>query len=272
MTEIDQLLAEQPLVRFEVTLEPEQIRSFQDQGYLEIGRITSDEELAWLGALYDHLFAEHRSGITGGYFDLTRPYDSAGPDRLPQILLPEKAFPQLRETALFHNGRRVAARLLGVDESALEGGGHMIQKPALYGTELPWHQDEAYWDPRFTYDAVGVWMPLDDATLESGCLQFIPGSHRSAVLPHRHLGGDPSVHGLVTDAVDPSRAVAVAVPAGHATVHHCRTLHYSGPNRTDHPRRAYTNEFQAPLVRCETPPERPWIEQTKLGWARRELG
>ena len=39
-------------------------------------------------------------------------------------------------------------------------------------------------------------MPLDAATIESGCMRFIPGSHRGEVRPHRHLGDDADVHAL----------------------------------------------------------------------------
>ena len=49
---------------------------------------------------------------------------------------------------------------------------------------------------------------LDDATLENGCMWFIPGSHKSEVRSHRHIDHDPTVHGLVTDDVDPSAAVS----------------------------------------------------------------
>ena len=60
------------------------------------------------------------------------------------------------------------------------------------------------------------------------------------VLPHRHIGGDPLVHGLELDVpYDFSDAVACPLPAGGATFHYNRTLHFSGPNTTGVPRRAY---------------------------------
>jgi ectoine hydroxylase-related dioxygenase (phytanoyl-CoA dioxygenase family) len=42
---------------------------------------------------------------------------------------------------------------------------------------------------------------------------------------------------LVATDIDPSQATVCALSLGEATVHHCRTLHYAGPNRTDKPRR-----------------------------------
>jgi hypothetical protein len=112
------------------------------------------------------------------------------------------------------------------------------------GAPLPWHQDEAYWDPEFNYVALGSWTPLDPATLESGCMRFIPGSHCGDVRTHRHVGDDPTVHGLYAPGIDPSCAVALPILPGGVIFHHCRILHSPGPNRSDRVRRAYANEWQ----------------------------
>jgi ectoine hydroxylase-related dioxygenase (phytanoyl-CoA dioxygenase family) len=144
----------------------------------------------------------------------------------------------------------------------------MILKPARFGRETPWHQDEAYWSPEMLPRNLSIWLPLDPATLESGCMQFIPGSHLGIVHRHRHIDNDPTVHGLVTDQVDSSQAVACPVPIGGVTFHHPRTLHYSGPNTTDRPRRAYILVLGAAPVRAEQPDTRPWQEEERQAIAR----
>ena len=101
----------------------------------------------------------------------------------------------------------------------------MIYKPAKYGAETPWHQDEAYWDPEVFSNGLSVWMPLDSVMKESGCMQFIPGSHKGDVKWHRHIDDNPLVHGLMTDDVDPSEAIACPLPAGGATFHHLSLIH-----------------------------------------------
>jgi hypothetical protein len=266
----DELAARRPEVELDVALDARKRAEFRERGFVSIDRITSDEELAWLGEVYDWLFAERVQAVRGGYFDLSRPYESEGEDRLPQILLPEALLPVLRRTAFWRNGRALAAALLGVEASALLGWGHMIRKPARVGEALPWHQDEAYWDPAFDYTALGCWMPLDAATPESGCMSFIPGSHRGAVRAHRHVGNDPTIHALVTDDVDASLAAAAPLPAGGALFHHCRTLHSSGPNTSPRVRRAYANEWQLPPARRDAVPARPWIEEGKRAWEARK--
>jgi hypothetical protein len=270
---IEDILARQPRTTFEVSLQPADVEAFETRGFTSIPRITTDEEVAWLGDLYDWLFAEKSRALTGAHFDLVRPYDSEGEDRLPQIIAPEKRLAELKETAFWRNGRRLAAQLMGVEPDVLDGWGHMIRKPPKIGEPLPWHQDEAYWEPSLVYRALGCWMPLDGATVENGCMSFIPGSHRSEVLPHRHVGDDPRVHALYTtpDQAEVARAVPVPTPAGGAVFHHSRTLHASGPNSTDKVRRAYANEWQLAPQEAEATPDRPWIAEGKAAWAARNL-
>jgi hypothetical protein len=269
-TTIEELIAQRPAADFPVELGDEEIAEFRERGFTSIARITSDEELAWLAEVYDWLFSQRVQPVPGGYFDLSRPYDSPGEDRLPQIITPETRVPELRKTAFWRNGRALASRLLGVETSALRGWGHMIRKPARVGEALPWHQDEAYWDPAFEYKALGCWMPLDAATHETGCMSFIPGSHLVEVRVHRHVGDDPAVHALVTDDVDPKIAIAVPIGAGGAIFHHCRILHSSAPNRSPNVRRAYANEWQLPPAKRVSPaPDRPWIAEGKQAWEAR---
>lgn len=244
---------------------------FRENGYLRVERITTDEEVEWLGRRYDELFEERRGAFPGGYFDLSRPYDADGADLLPQILMPELKVPEIRETSFHRNGLRFAAALLDVPEADLNAWGHMILKPARVGHETPWHQDEAYWEPTKSYTAVAIWMPLDPATVESGCLQFVPGSHRGAVLNHRHIGDDPTVHGLWTDEADASTAVASPLDPGGATFHHPRTLHYAGPNRSERDRRAWATEFQLPPVTVDPPAHRPWVAAGHDEWEKRPV-
>jgi ectoine hydroxylase-related dioxygenase (phytanoyl-CoA dioxygenase family) len=258
-----------PSETFEVTVDEAMVAAFHRDGFCSIERITTDAELEWLRDVFDELFAEKRAGIPGGYFDLSRPYDAEGPDHLPQVLFPEIAVPDLRRTQLRRNARRICAALLGVPGSDLQAWGHMIHKPAHHGEQIPWHQDEAYWEPDLEYLAIGTWVPLDDVDLDNGCMCFLPGSHEQDVLPHRHIDDDPNVHGLVTDHADPSRMVPVPLAAGGATFHHSRTLHHTPANRSDRQRRAVATEFQTTPTPRAVPAPRPWVDSGKAAWAAR---
>jgi ectoine hydroxylase-related dioxygenase (phytanoyl-CoA dioxygenase family) len=256
-----------------VRLREEQIEAFDRDGFTHVERITTDEELAWLEPLYDALFASGVGAWRGGYFDLSRPYESEGLDLVPQVLMPEVRFPALRQTLLLRNAVAIGAQLLGVPEEKVRSWGHMILKPPRVGGELPWHQDEAYWDTGFRYRALGCWMPLDPATRESGCMHFLPGSHLGPVREHRHIGDDPNVHGLVSDGVDARTEVAVPLAPGGATFHHCRTLHRTPPNQSSRVRRAWANELQVEPVRLTEAeePDRPWVRAGREAWDRRQI-
>lgn len=53
-----------------------------------------------------------------------------------------------------------------------------------HGREKPWHQDNAYFDLDINEPVVGVWIALDDATIENGCMHVIPGSHHQGPKVH----------------------------------------------------------------------------------------
>jgi len=251
-----------PPTDFHVDITDEDIASFASNGHLTVDRITTDDELDWLRAAYDAFDSMPRSGFPDTVFDVARPYGSTGEPDLGQLLFPERHLPRLHDTAMWRNGKRIAARLLGVDPHSIESWGHLIFKPPGHGGETPWHQDEAYWETHLAYHAVGAWVPLDDTDEDNGCLWFVPGSHHGDVLPHRHLGDNPSVHILeLVDPIDTTGAVPVPLPAGAVSFHHPRTLHYARPNTTDRRRRAWATEYQTAPVQLETPADRPWVPE-----------
>jgi len=170
---------------------------------------------------------------------------------LPQIINPVNYAPELRQTQFRANALALARQLLGPTVTpAFE---HAILKPAERGAATPWHQDEAFRvDPNFEYQQLSIWMPLQEATLENGCMVYIPGTNKGEVLPHRSPGSDPKVHAIeCAGGFDPADAVPCPLPAGGATLHAGRTLHHAGPNRTELPRRAYVLGFEVPPKPCQ---------------------
>jgi ectoine hydroxylase-related dioxygenase (phytanoyl-CoA dioxygenase family) len=94
----------------------------------------------------------------------------------------------------------------------------------------------------------------------NGCMCFIPGSHRGAVLPHRSLNGDAQIHALECySGFDRGDAIYCPLPAGGCTIHTSRTLHASGPNRSNSPRFAYVLVFHGPATSPNHRFERPWL-------------
>lgn len=229
-----------------------QMASFQRDGFLRIDALTDDAEVGVLLGLYDELF--HRGGgfDAGDRLELNADVTHVP---LPQIINPERYAPRLTEGLAYRNARQIAAQLLGSD--CVPTGNHAILKPARIGGATPWHQDEAYWDARYAHRAVSVWLALQPATLENGCMRFIPGSHRGQVLRHELISVDS--HGLRLSETTPDiREMICELPAAGATIHDGRTLHSAGPNLSARPRRALVFGFGLAPVLLDTPNHYPW--------------
>ena len=84
-------------------------------------------------------------------------------------------------------------------------------KPAVNGKKTPWRQDGEYW-PLRPLATCTVWLAVDDATVENGCLKFMPGSHKVKELrPHR-TNNDPNFtlhQELLESEYDDEKSVAL---------------------------------------------------------------
>jgi hypothetical protein len=259
MEALEQLISEMPSREFEPEVPASATEEFWEEGFTRIDRITTDEEIEWLRRLYDVMMRGEVSD-TALVRDVMVRLDEQRDDRerVSQIIKPELTVPALLDTLFWRNSRKVAAAILDAEPDSLEGWGHMVRKAPHDDEVLAWHQDEGFWDPHFDYRALGVWLALDPATEKSGCMSFLPGSHKNGVHHHELGAGDPAVTYLEIPDVDEGEARLQPVPVGAASIHHCRTMHKSGPNVSDHVRRAYINEWQAPPVARAHPHDRPW--------------
>lgn len=117
-------------------------------------------------------------------------------------------------------------------------------KPARVGSAVHWHQDLAYF-PHTNDDLVTALVYLDDASLENGCLQVVPGLHHSYLDHHDETG---RFSGLITDTAfenKTSLARALPAPAGSVILMHCLLPHSSLPNHSSSARRTLIFEYRA---------------------------
>ena len=138
-------------------------------------------------------------------------------------------------------------------------------RPKLPGQELttvPWHQDSGYYDPRLKDDTVlTVWMPLVPANAHNGCLQIVPGSHRTGALDHDSDVGEGKFL-RVRATPDPASVMTVEMEPGDALIMHNLTWHCSTQNHSDGIRWSIDLRFyaaglaNASLLSCGFP--RPW--------------
>lgn len=115
-------------------------------------------------------------------------------------------------------------------------------KPPKQGGVVAWHQDYSYWTRTKPVAHLTCWCGLDDSTKENGCLQYIPGSQEWGLLPKPVIAGD--LQGIKDFLNDDQRKQFdhpeyAEVKAGEAIFHHSLTLHGSGANKSNKPRRAF---------------------------------
>jgi hypothetical protein len=97
-----------------------------------------------------------------------------------------------------------------------------------------WHQDATHFglDPNDRH--VSAWLALSDASLDSGCMQFMPGSHRRGQITHTY-GMGASVNDAeqwIDKPGDVAGAVDCCLAPGQFSLHNTLTVHQSGPNRS----------------------------------------
>ncbi|MGI9383355.1 MAG: phytanoyl-CoA dioxygenase family protein, partial [Methyloligellaceae bacterium] len=97
---------------------------------------------------------------------------------------------------------------------------------------VSWHQDITYWGLAGG-EVVSAWLALSPASVESGCMRVMPGTHEGEVMAHedRYQEGNMLTRGQeISDAIDESRAVHMALAPGEMSIHNVRLAHASGPN------------------------------------------
>lgn len=125
----------------------------------------------------------------------------------------------------------------------------VFAKPPHHPGVVPWHQDYSYWTRTAPACHVTVNLLLDDADLDNGCLQFVPGSHRWGLLPKLPFDAPLEAIRAHLPAGCEWRPVAVPARAGQATFHHSHVLHGSDRNRSDRWRRACVLNYMGAHVR-----------------------
>lgn len=244
-------------------LAAERVRRFNEQGFLTLVDLVGAADLEQLQAVLPDLFAARAGRAEGAHYDLVTDDAETGRHLLPTIINPQNYAASLRGLELQRNCLELARQLLGPD--AAPSFQHAILKPPFEGSETPWHQDDAYRsDVHFAYNSLSIWIPLQQVTVENGCMVYLPQSHRRGLLQHRSLHDDSRIAGLECAAeFGRHTAVACPLPAGGATVHHCRTLHYAAPNRTDSARYAYILVFETTPQPLREPRDLRWLRERR---------
>jgi phytanoyl-CoA hydroxylase len=132
---------------------------------------------------------------------------------------------------------RMAADLAGVDGIRIWHDQALFKRP--WANPTAWHLDTPFWS--FSdRKALSVWIALDDATLENGCLYFIPGSFHSTTFENVSIGKNMDGIFQVYPQFANIASVAAPMKAGSCSFHNGLTIHGAGANMSKGFRRAMT--------------------------------
>lgn len=149
-------------------------------------------------------------------------------------------------------------QLLALIEKLLDAPPVMFQDMALIkppqGREKPWHQDHAYFELTPETRVVGVWIALDPAGVENGCMRVMPGWHRRGGFPHFQIRDlqicDAEMEGLT------QHRVAAPLPPGGCLIFDSYIPHGTPSNFTSSRRRALQFHYKPAGAQTITPEQR----------------
>ncbi len=113
------------------------------------------------------------------------------------------------------------------------------------------HQDLTYWGLGAVDGLVTAWVALSPATPASGCMDFVRGSHKDAILPHEDTFDANNLLSRgqeVAVDVDEADKVNIEIHPGQMSLHHGLTIHGSGPNVSDDRRIAAVIRYMRPDI------------------------
>lgn len=230
-------------------LTDEQVAFFNENGYLANIKMLDDDQIAVIKSEIEqladikhpghHLFYEFHSN------------ESTDPSTiLFHALGAWRITPGLHDVLWNPRFLVAASQLLG-NGPVRFWHDQLFCKPPKKGGVVAWHQDYSYWTRTKPIAHLTCWCGLDDSTETNGCLQYVPGSHRWGLLDKPELAGD--LMGI-KDYLSPQqlaefKPIHVETKAGEAIFHHSLTLHGSGENKSDKPRRAFViNVFKDGVI------------------------
>lgn len=140
----------------------------------------------------------------------------------------------------------VVEQLIGPD-ILLYNSTYIVKEPGA-ASFVAWHQDLTYWGLDDDDAQVSMWFALAPATVESGCMSMIRGSHKAGRANHVEDATDENLLllGQRIEAVDPSSATPYPLAPGEASFHHGWTIHASGPNTSNDRRIGLNVQYVAP--------------------------
>jgi phytanoyl-CoA hydroxylase len=224
----------------------EQWQTYEEQGYLRLGKVLSEEEITaltnrideiMLGKAdinYGRLMMQREAGE--GYEQSVQSLGFKGATlnyRKIQNLELDPLFLSYIQKSLF---RSITKKIYGTQKRVACYRAMFMNKPAFHGSSLVYHQD--HWSHLDRDPLLTVWTALDPATRENGCVQVYPGTHRHLMNPSHPSGF--LTNKQIEDLTAKKEPVYLEFQPGEAVLLNNWIVHGSEGNRSSKSRRAFS--------------------------------
>lgn len=230
-------------------LAPGQIQFYKDNGYLLVEKVFTPEEIEVCSRETDAMFERvQQSGRRleatwgGKWREAQIPTEELGKTSVLSIHNMQYHSAVFTRMLVHPKLTEVVADLIGPNVQLHHTKLHV--KPPEKGSPFPLHQDYDYF-PHEKDTMIAAVIHLEDATIESGCLCVVPGSHKLGPLGHQHDGS----HYLSPEEYPIEKATPCPAKAGDVLLFSYLTAHGSYLNRTNKPRRIALFQFRSPTDR-----------------------
>ncbi len=124
---------------------------------------------------------------------------------------------------------------------------HFISKAPFKGKATPWHEDSSYWKGRIsTMEKIcTVWLAMDEATPENGCMKVIPGSQHGGFSDYEAVSGEANIFDtqIKPELIDRSKTVYFSLKPNECSLHEARIIHGADANNSPQRRAGYTMRY-----------------------------
>lgn len=214
-----------------MSLTPEQIQQFHEEGYLILPALLSPERCTHYRAVFEELVEKSRSMTVGedGYNLAPDTNGAPIPGQLHKIqgvcVVDERVLELTKEPVLLD----CVASLLGPNIDVF--GTKFFPMQVRGATSTGWHQDNYYFGTN-TDRVVSCAIYLEATDRENGCLRVMPRSHRTGEIVAHNAGQGQYAHGAWSE-VEEDKAVDVICPPGTVVLFSANLLHGARPNLSD---------------------------------------
>jgi phytanoyl-CoA hydroxylase len=238
------------------------IAGFWAQGYMVIDNVFTKEQVdTSLEAIMDIILER----VQGPQLQFVKPRDQLNNDFEKELAIRKidrfvEHEPRLHEIAYHEGILQLLGSLFSDTPKLVQQQG--ILKPPHGGAEKPWHQDMAYGNLTYEKPVIGVWIALDPAEIDNGCMHVIPRSHMDGPIPH-YAVRDWQV---CDSSVRVEQDVIVPLAPGGVLLFHGMTVHGTPPNFSEKRRRSLQFHYAPEAAAKMSPKEyKRWFtnEMTK---------